>query len=157
MCPGNLLEICLAGFVEPCYLSIYTCLLLQLAWFFHFFVSVCFPKQSSRDLMLPDCISSLTLNAVLELNYVQCPCTSSVIASSESYSFIHSFIVHCYIAIMIGPTHIIWCPKITLPAFVSAVSCSRGTWHHVIHVPWEHGLNYVTPCICIYFLVRPQY
>jgi len=25
------------------------------------------------------------------------------------------------------------------------------------HVPWEHGVNYVAPCICVDFLVLPQY
>ena len=62
--------------------------------------------STSKDLSVRCVLSSLTLNAVLELNFVQCPCNSSVIASLKSYSFIHSFIhsnrqflkaKHCFI------------------------------------------------------------
>ena len=45
--------------------------------------------STSKDSSVHCVISSLALNAVLELNFVQCPCNSSVIASLKSYSFIH--------------------------------------------------------------------
>jgi len=45
--------------------------------------------STSKDSPVRYVTSSLTLNAVLELNFVQCPCNSSVIASLKSYSFIH--------------------------------------------------------------------
>jgi len=48
--------------------------------------------SASKDSPVSCVISSLTLKAVLELNFVQCPCNSSVIASLKIYSFIHSFI-----------------------------------------------------------------
>ena len=50
--------------------------------------------STSKDSPVRYIISSLTLNAILELIFVQCPCNSfcdSVILTS--YSFIHSFLI----------------------------------------------------------------
>ena len=62
--------------------------------------------STSKDSPVHCVISSLTLNAVLELTFVQCPCNGSAIASLKSYSFIYSFIhsIHLFIHSLIHPS-----------------------------------------------------